>query len=61
MDTKEKEITDMQAYDILDMPGCPIKLPHARSMTQARNDLQNIKHLLIKWHTTYINQQKQSV
>jgi len=44
-----KTISDLEAYEILDMEGCPIKLPKARSMTQVRLDLQHLKPQLIEF------------
>ena len=38
------------AYDILAMRGCPIKLPHATSMTQARIDYEHRQDAIMDWY-----------
>lgn len=43
-------ISDSQAYSILKMRNCPYSLPTARSMTQARIDLESLKPFLEKWY-----------
>jgi len=48
----EGKISDTQAYEILRMPGCPIQLPTARSMTQAKIDLDHLKPKIIKWYNS---------
>lgn len=40
----------ISGYDILRMPGCPYKLPTARSMTQARDDYYHLMPNLISWY-----------
>lgn len=48
----EKDQEDgMSAYDILrEFPDCPIKLPTARSMTQARIDYQTLSPAIFEWY-----------
>lgn len=46
-----KEISDTEAYEILKKPGCPIGLPKARSMTQAKLDLDSLKSALREWNS----------
>lgn len=48
--TPATELTDVQYYEILKMPGCPIKLPMARSLMQAAYDLDHLKPRLKEWH-----------
>lgn len=39
------------AYEVLDAcPFCPIKLPSARSMTQAKIDYESRAHSIVKWY-----------
>lgn len=44
--------TDCVLYRILELPGCPITLPKARSMTQARTDLEHLKESIIQFYNT---------
>lgn len=41
-------------YEILKMPGCPIKPPKARSMTQAAVDMHSLELSLAKWYITQL-------
>lgn len=51
-----RELVDGKTgYDILNMEGCPIKLPKANSMTLAALDMQSLEPKLAEW---YINQNK---
>jgi len=45
---KNKE--GLSAYDILDIEGCPITLPKARSMTQARIDYEQREEQIFQWY-----------
>lgn len=45
------EISDTEAYEILNKPDCPIRLPKARSMTQAKIDLDSLKSSLREWNS----------
>lgn len=49
-----KEINGLSAYDILKMPECPIKLPSARSMTQARLDFNHYEDSIIDWYKNHL-------
>ena len=49
---EERGFTDAVLYMILHLPECPIALPRARSMTQARLDLEHLKPGIIKWYNT---------
>lgn len=40
----------LTGYDILKLPGCPITLPSARSMTQARIDYEQHEADLFNWY-----------
>lgn len=42
----------LSAYDILNKfdKDCPIKLPHARSMTQAKIDYEHREQAIISWY-----------
>ena len=45
----------MSAYNILnDYPKCPIRLPHARSMTQAKIDFEFREDDILKWYMNNI-------
>jgi len=46
----EKRIDGLTAYDILEHPECPITLPKASSMTQARIDFQSRENQVIDWY-----------
>lgn len=47
-------------YDILNLPGCPYRLPTARSMTQARMDYEKLLPDLYRWYEhTYLKIKKQ--
>jgi hypothetical protein len=40
----------LTAYEIMDMPECPHKLPRARSMTQARIDYNHLEPTVFEWY-----------
>lgn len=40
----------LSAYDILKIEGCPITLPRARSMTQARIDYETWEPAIFDWY-----------
>ena len=46
------DCSDREAYEILALPNCPIKLPRARSMTRAKLDLDALKPSLIQFYNT---------
>lgn len=52
MDLNKNE-QGLTAYDILAMPECPIKLPTARSMTQAAIDYNSIEKRVFEWYDEY--------
>jgi hypothetical protein len=45
-----KRIDGLSAYDILKIEGCPITLPRARSMTQARLDYEGREDQIFEWY-----------
>lgn len=45
-----KNSDGLTAYDILRLPNCPIKLPVARSMTQASIDYKHIEPRVFEWY-----------
>jgi hypothetical protein len=52
MESKEpKELSDKEAYQLLAKDTCPFKLPRARSMTQAKIDLDSLKSALREWNS----------
>jgi hypothetical protein len=51
-DIKKIGYSDAVLYKILELPGCPVTLPKARSMTQARMDLEHLKPAIIEWYNT---------
>jgi len=53
----EAELTDIQYYEILKMPGCPVKLPTARSLMQAAYDLDHLKPRIKEWYLFQPNNQ----
>jgi hypothetical protein len=40
------------AYEVLTLKNCPFKLPHARSMTQAKIDFENLEKRVIDWYNS---------
>jgi hypothetical protein len=58
---EERDITSedgLTAYDILrKYPECPIRLPFARSMTQARIDYEHVRKSIIQWYNNTQNKQ----
>lgn len=46
---KKFTIKEISHYDIINMNGCPIKLPSAKSMTQARIDYNFLKPAIKSW------------
>lgn len=48
--TPETKLTDVQYYEILKIPGCPLRLPTAKSLMQAARDLDHLKPRLKEWH-----------
>lgn len=55
-----KTISGLSAYDILRMSECPLTLPTARSMTQARMDYEHREDGIISWYIQWYNSQKQT-
>lgn len=53
-----KTIDGLNSYDILRMPECPIKLPRARSMTQAKLDFEHLEDSIIEWYKNHKFEQK---
>lgn len=49
-----KTVDGLSGYDILKMPQCPIKLPTARSMTQARIDFEHLEDSIFEWYKSAI-------
>jgi len=37
-------------YQILEMKGCPIKLPHSKSMTSAKIDYEYMQKQIFDWY-----------
>lgn len=52
-------VSDYILYRILELPGCPIKLPKARSMSQAADDLHHLKESIIQWYTSSVTPNKE--
>lgn len=55
---KRKTMHGKTAYQILDMPECPISLPYARSMTTARIDYESREDSILEWYDRYVKNKK---
>ena len=55
---RSKRVHGKTAYEILDLPNCPISLPYARSMTQARIDFENREEAILEWYKRHVNTKK---
>lgn len=55
---KRKTMHGKTAYQILDMPECPIKLPYASSMTSARIDFESREDGILAWYDQYVKTKK---
>lgn len=51
---KMKTSNGLSAYEVLEHPKCPIKLPSARSMTQASIDFYSRQPQIIQWYNETI-------
>lgn len=56
-DDKYSSVSDHVIYDLLKHPECPVRLPIARSMSQASRDFYQAKQPVVEWWfgETYIN------
>lgn len=43
------------AYDILEMPECPYRLPRAFSYSQAGGDYKNLEPIIFEWYENFIS------